>query len=158
MASAVVMPRDVLSPPGTNSIVRPSDQESTEGRVLPSQERLEDNSLLLAIPAMLPAGSRLPAVPSKVLFGALRSPSLQLRQPIPLRVERDQAGVSVIWEGAEEFGRGDTFSDAIDDFSHTIAELYLCLSVTSESFSGHLLEVRERLSRYIAKRDRDEGS
>lgn len=154
MATAVVMPLDVFSPPGTKSIARPSDDASTEGRVLPPQERLGDSARIIQISPMPLAGARMPAVPDKVLFGALRSPKLQLLQPIPLRIERDRAGINVIWEDGEEFGRGDTFSEAIDDFGHTVAELYLRLSAPSESFSSHLVDVHGRLSRYIIARKR----
>jgi hypothetical protein len=153
MASALVMPREVFSPPGINSIVEPSKEESTVARVLPSQLQPGQNSLVFPFALVEPTIHR-SAVPDKVLFGALRSPSLQLRQAIPLRIERGETGINVVWEGEEEFGSGDTFSEAIDDFSHTITELYLGLSDASNSYSGHLLSVRERLSHYITPRTR----
>ncbi len=148
MATAVV-PRDVLVAPGTKSLdPAAADQET---RVLPSQERLEENSFHIRI--ILVSG-HLQAVPQRVLFGALRHPLLKLRHPIPLHTERSERGVSVVWEEGQEFGHGDTFSSALDDFAQTIAELYLRLSSMRESLSGDLLQVREKLSHYIETRDR----
>ncbi|MGB7471488.1 MAG: hypothetical protein WBW58_19120, partial [Candidatus Acidiferrum sp.] len=87
-------------------------------------------------------------MPPNVLFGALRHPALRLRKAIPLRTEWSTHGVSVIWDEVEEFGFGETFSAAIDDFAHIVAELYIDL-LERENLSSDLVAVRDQLSHYL---------
>jgi hypothetical protein len=124
-------------------------------RVLPEQtEEPKLTSVASALPNYVRVGSFPSALPEKVQFAALRHPLLALRAPIPLRVERTGAGISVVWDAGEEFGLGETFSAAVDDFSHTVAELYFRLNSHSETFGNDLIELREKLGTYIEQRKR----
>lgn len=103
---------------------------------------------LKLVPVPFQPGGPGSALPSQVLFGVLRHPDLKLLEPIPVRTERSERGISVIWDEVQEFGFGDTFSDAMTDFADTIAELYLHLDKT-EALSDDLTYVRDVLSDYI---------
>lgn len=139
MATAVI-PRDIGA--GTTFL----EPTSSLGDVLPPQQQ---NSII--VPLLFQPGGPDSALPAQVLFGALRHPTLRLCEPIPLRTERSERGISVIWEDIEEFGFGDTFGNAMTDFADTISELYLYLSNT-EALSDDLIAVRNRLSHYITVR------
>ena len=93
------------------------------------------------------------AMPQEIKFGALRSPLLRLLKPIPLRTEKREGTVSVVWDDITEFGYGDTLSEAIFDFSATLSELFKTLS-GQQSLSDDLLEVKNKLSEYIEPRPR----
>ncbi|HUI51255.1 MAG TPA: hypothetical protein VLX60_05690 [Terriglobales bacterium] len=92
------------------------------------------------------------ALPEKVLFGALHHPALRLRKPILLQTERSAAGINVYWEEIQEFGTGETFSTALEDFGQTLAELYLHLDACESPLSPYLLTVRNKLADYIEVR------
>lgn len=140
MATALV----TLMEAGTTLVKPESERDSpmTRADILPQQRQS-----LPGIP-MLFGGGPYSALPSNVLFGALRHPALKLREPIPLRTERSDRGISVIWDEGQEFGFGDTFTGAVADFADTVAELYLQLC-ESEALSEDLTAVRDRLSYYI---------
>jgi len=140
MATALV----TLVEAGT-TLVKPDsggDSMTHVANILPQQE--QD---LPGIP-MLFGGGPYSALPSHFLFGALRHPALKLREPIPLRTERSDRGISVIWDEGQEFGFSDTFTGAIADFAETVAELYLQLCA-GETLSEDLIAVRDRLCHYI---------
>lgn len=99
------------------------------------------------------SSKRTGAVPPRILFGALHSPSLRLVKPIPLTTEKTKDAVSVVWEEASEFGYGGTLSEAIFDFAATIIELYVTLT-EKECLSDDLLKVKNKLSEYIEPRPR----
>jgi hypothetical protein len=138
MATAV-MPLDVLVPSGTMS----TQSANAPGEILPPQEQ---NSISVPI-TLMPSGKDT-ALPSHFLFGALRHPALMLRKPMPLRTERSKGGISVIWEEGNEFGFGQTFGDAIEDFAATMGELYCELS-DDDVLGADLVALRDRLSHYI---------
>ena len=90
----------------------------------------------------------------EVSIGALRHPNLRLRKPIPLRTEENEGTVSVVWDEIQEFGHGDTLSEALYDFAATVTELFLRLSEEGSSLSDDLLTVRGKLEEYIEFRPR----
>lgn len=137
------MPHDVLVEPGTTSPDSPH-----ESSTLPRQQ---ENRIAVAVD--LAATGPYSALPPRVLFGALRHPALKLRRPIPLRTERSEQGISVVWDEGQEFGFGDTFTNAIADFGETITELHFYLA-NVEALSEDLTAVRDRLSHYIDVRPR----
>jgi hypothetical protein len=59
----------------------------------------------------------------------------------------------VVWDEGQEFGFGDTFTNAIADFGETITELHFYLA-NVEALSEDLTAVRDRLSHYIDVRPR----
>jgi len=98
------------------------------------------------------AGESREARPTSILFGALRDPHLRLRKPIPLKIEEKEGLVSAIFEDIQEFGCGETMSEAISDFSSTVAELYISLSQENAPLSDDLLRVKNILSDYLELR------
>jgi len=100
------------------------------------------------------AGQSLDAIPQTFLFGGMHNDVLQIRRPIPLRSERNARGISVVWEEVSEFGHGDTFSEAVEDFGRTIFELYRSLLRDEAALGEDLLGVRRKLEEYIAVRSR----
>ncbi len=93
------------------------------------------------------------AIPQEIQFGALHSPILRLNKPIPLRVEKSEGTLAVVWDEIQEFGYGNSLSDAIFDFSATLAELFITLS-KEKSLGADLLRVKNKLSEYIEPRPR----
>jgi hypothetical protein len=135
-AIAPRLPRDLW--PGTTDV-----EPAQWGQMLPP-EKLPEEFLPVS-----PARSK--AMPQKVLFGALQSPTLRLVKPIPLKTEKSKDTVSVVWEDISEFGYGTTLSEAIFDFAATVTELYATLS-ENESLSDDLLKVKTKLFEYIEPR------
>jgi hypothetical protein len=136
------IPHDVLVPAGTNSA------RTEPGDILPTQR--EASRIIVRLKAEIAGPDT--ALPSEFLFGALRNHALKLRKPIPLRSERSHEGISVIWDEGQEFGFGETFSSAIDDFAGTIAELYIHLVLGDEPLSSDLTALRDKISQYIEVR------
>ena len=92
--------------------------------MLPRQQRGQGYPVPnVRVEILLPAYAPNPR-PSKVLFGGLQDPDLQVQRAIPLEVSVDESSVVVRWAEIEEFGTGDTLSDALDDFAHAVRELY----------------------------------
>lgn len=143
MATAALIPNTgPVSPSGTQS------NEMPRAGLLPKQEDKFASVPWSWVPfwADAPPGS---AVPPTVLFGGLRHPALRMRQAIPLRTETvETGGVSVVWDEGNEFGFGDTFGAALEDFSSTISELFIELG-EAQSLSPDLSAIREKLSAYI---------
>lgn len=92
------------------------------------------------------------AIPETFFFGGLYDPAVQLRRPIPVHTERTAEGVNVVWDEVSEFGNGNTFSEAVEDFGRTIFELYKSLLSDNVVLGGDLVNVRDTLAEYIAVR------
>ncbi len=90
--------------------------------------------------------------PSKVLFGGLQDPALQVQRAIPLEVAVEEATVVVRWSEVDEFGAGETLSSALDDFAHTVRELYHHLYADDVRPGVDLLRVKQILGEYIEPR------
>ena len=152
MATVTVVPvpsDQAVSVPGTNYA-----DNADSGQVLPPEPANNIPvfpSVEISIELLEEAPS---ARPPQILFGALRHPNLRLRKSIPLRAEKDSGTVSVVWEDIQEFGYGDTLSDALYDFAETVTELFIRLSDEGSSLSGDLLTVRGKLTEYIEFRPR----
>jgi hypothetical protein len=140
MATALVPITGAVSPSGTQSNELP-----LEG-VLPRQQyNLE------VVPFRADASPH-SAIPQTVLFGGLRHPALRMRQAMLLRTEiNETGGVSVVWDEGNEFGVGDTFGAALDDFALTLSELFIELGEASR-LSHDLSALKEKLSTYIEVR------
>jgi len=144
MGATAILPESLVSEPGTKSSETPARRE-----ILPPQEWSDH----IVIPILRPKDAA-NARPESVMFGALRDPRLRLRQPIPLRTEKQGNMISVVWDEIMEFGCGETFSEAVSDFSATIAELFHALTEEDTNLSGELPQTKVILSRYIEARSR----
>lgn len=144
MASETVL-RSLISGPGVSDIDRGAGvqavYEPTKVRAVVEQVSKS-------------ASQSLDAIPQTFLFGGMHDDLLQLRRPIPLRSERNVQGISVVWEEVSEFGHGDTFSEAVEDFGRTIFELYRTLLRDEAPLGEDLLGVRHKLEEYISVRPR----
>jgi hypothetical protein len=141
--TALIANSGPVSPSGTHH-----SSEAPRPGVLPRQKH---NLRVVPFRTDAPPNS---AIPQTVLFGGLRHPALIMRQAMPLRTETvETGGVSVVWDEGNEFGFGDTFGAAMDDFSRTISELYIELA-EAQSLSQDLSAIREKLSAYIEVRRR----
>ncbi|MGA3325136.1 MAG: hypothetical protein ABSF45_11735 [Terriglobia bacterium] len=151
MATAPIPPEAIISAPGTKTV------ETAEGvwiyAILPQKEPVSAGSFVLSIVGQAAGGSP-EGRPTSLLFGALRDPHLKLRKPIPLKIEESEGLVSAIFEDIQEFGCGKNMSDALSDFSSTVAELYVRLSQENAPLGVDLLRVKTILSDYIEPRPR----
>jgi hypothetical protein len=95
--------------------------------------------------------------PSRVQFAAMRDPTLQMVQAIPLDVSIEESAVEgsavvVCWSEIDEFGTGETLSLALDDFSHALRELYRRLHERDINLGPDLGNVKGVLDKYIVPR------
>jgi hypothetical protein len=136
-----------LSPSGRSEVFL-----DPAGVVLPRQERNQERPASnVRVEILLPAYAPNPR-PSKVLFGGLQDPDLQVRRAIPLEVCVEESTVVVNWAEIDEFGTGETLSSALDDFSHTVRELYHHLYADEIKPGTDLLRVKQVLGEYIELR------
>jgi len=91
-------------------------------------------------------------VPGEVLLGSVRDGRLRVYSPI--RVKFTQEGQHVIAEAVElnEFGFGNSVSEALTDLQHAIVELYLTLDKEQERLGSDLQDVWEKLQKLIRVR------
>ena len=75
-----------------------------------------------------------------------------MQRAIPLEVSLDESSVVVRWAEIEEFGTGDTLSDALDDFAHAVRELYHHLYADNVEPGTDLLRVKQVLGEYVEPR------
>jgi hypothetical protein len=129
-----------------------AQQISGEATVLPRQDRgqgyPEPN---VRVEIRLPTDAPNPR-PAKVLFGGLQDPDVQVVRPIPLEVCVEESTVVVSWTEIDEFGTGENLSCALDDFSHTLRELYHHLHAGDITPGADLLHVRKVLGEHIEPR------
>jgi hypothetical protein len=148
-AAAPVIEAEMLSP-GFSEV-------EAESRALPKQEvRTSQHHLLpaqLVLAVRTEAWQNAPtARPQNLLFGALKDPDVRLRKPIPLELSTEDGEVVLVWAEVEEFGYGATMGAALDDFGHTLRELYHRLYEPGIKLSSDLERVKETLARYIERR------
>jgi hypothetical protein len=137
------------SPPAS---AKNPQQLSGQASVLPRQKRGQGYPVPNVRVEILPPAYAPDPRPSKILFGGLQDPGLQLQRAIPLEVCVDESSVVVRWVEIEEFGTGETLSDALDDFAHTVRELYHHLHADHVKPGTDLLRVMKVLGEYVEPR------
>ncbi len=153
-AAAPVINSAGLFGSGTSDLLRDSQsaQQFGEAVVLPRQQRGQEYPKPnVRVEILMPTDVPNPR-PSKVLFGGLRDPDLQVIQPIPVEVSVEESAVVVHWAEIDEFGTGENLSCALDDFSHTVRELYHHLNSGETKLGADLQHVRQVLGDYIEPR------
>src|SRR5258706_14594788 len=90
--------------------------------------------------------------PEKLLFGAIQDPTLRIKAPIPVSVTVHDNAVVVQAENLEEFGYGDTLSDALGDLGQTLAELFHSLDKDHKRLRPELATVYDNLRAYLELR------
>lgn len=87
----------------------------------------------------------------QLLYGGSIHPHLRTVRAFPVRFERRDGGFSAVVPELEEFGVGDTRSDALDDLRHGLAELYFSLARDEERLSDTLRQVWSALKTYVIR-------
>jgi hypothetical protein len=91
-------------------------------------------------------------LPSEVLVGFLRDGRLQVHSPITVRFKREHR--QFVAEAAEfnEFGFGETWSEALADLQRAIAELYFMLDEEQARLGSDLHRTWAALQQKIRRR------
>ena len=116
---------------------RESDEHEPTGRLLISQLATDQQP-----------NSR----PDVIKFAAIRDPKLRVVQAIPLRVSVEDEHVIVCWSDTDEFGTGDTLSEALDDFANGLRDLYHQLFAPGISLGVDLQKVKTVIEKHIQPR------
>jgi hypothetical protein len=90
--------------------------------------------------------------PRHVLFAALGHPQLRLLKAVPVEISRRGGQFYARFKTADEFGVGASMSAALEDLGKTLSELFLVLDEEQERLGSDLVQLRAKLSRYIARR------
>ncbi|MGB7601930.1 MAG: hypothetical protein WBM24_16600 [Candidatus Sulfotelmatobacter sp.] len=123
-----------------------------EAAVLPRQQRDQVSPSSNVRVEILDLATAPNPRPSRVLFGGLQDPALQVRRAIPLDVWLEESTVLVRWDEIDEFGAGENLSCALDDFSHTLRDLYHHLYAQDVTPGADLLHVKRVLGEHIEPR------
>jgi hypothetical protein len=93
-----------------------------------------------------------PTMPDEILLGSLRDGRLKIHSPINVKFAKE--GKHVIAEAVEinEFGFGESISEALIDLQQAIAELYLTLEEKQDHLGTDLQGVWSVLQQKIHKR------
>ncbi|MGH9546640.1 MAG: hypothetical protein ACRD23_15640 [Terriglobales bacterium] len=90
--------------------------------------------------------------PARISFGNIRDPRLRVREPIPVNIREEGGSTLAVWDEINEFGQGDSISEALDDLAHTVAELYLSLAAEQNRLGSDLQAVWRTLDQHVTKR------
>ena len=85
----------------------------------------------------------------EVLFAGRIGPNLRLAKPILLEVSTDEGQVVLTWAETNDFACGSNTGEALEQFGHSIRELYEHLHSPDVALGADLLRVRDVLDRYI---------
>jgi len=91
-------------------------------------------------------------LPRQVLLGALRDGRLRIHSSIPVNVLQEDHHVIVEAVELDEFGFGNTLSEALIDLQRTIAELYLTLEKEQDRLGPDIERVWHILQQKILRR------
>jgi hypothetical protein len=81
----------------------------------------------------------LTTVSDELLYAGAIHPELRIVAPFDVRFERTKNGYAAVVHELEEYGLGDTRSEALEDLRKTLQELYLSLERDQVRLSGDLL-------------------
>jgi hypothetical protein len=115
-------------------------------------QHVHQSDLGSTVEAFIPNTKRVAARPKKILFGVIAHPRLRIKRPIRLEVSRKKGTVVAHCTDLNEFGCGVSMSDALDDFSKGIAELFFSLEQDSDRLGSDLAKLKEKLGRYVEPR------
>ncbi len=93
-----------------------------------------------------------PHTSQRILFGAIQDPRLKARRPILVDIANVDGTFTASAPDLEEFGYGNTRSQALDDFGRTLSELYFSLSEQREHLGEHLRTIQAKLHEYLELR------
>jgi hypothetical protein len=93
----------------------------------------------------------LTTVPDRLLYAGAIHPGLRTVAPFDVRFERTESGYAAVVQELEEYGLGDTRSEALEDLRKTLQELYLSLERDESRLSGDLPSVWARLKSHVTR-------
>lgn len=94
----------------------------------------------------------LSATPSRLILGNLNHPTLRLRHPLELLIEREDQWIVAAYPELDEFGYGAHLTEAVEDFRQSLIELYLTLKAEQDQLGPDLQKVWQRLHDLIEER------
>jgi len=87
-----------------------------------------------------------------IQFAAVRDPRLRVVSAIPLNVATEEGQVIACWSEIDEFGVGETLSDALEDFSSRLRDLYSQLFSPAVKLGPDLQKIKKTIERHIQPR------
>jgi len=118
-------------------------QSQARGHVLPKSNVHAEFLSVAALPN---------ARPERVLLGTIADPDLRVVRAIPLDVSVEDCAVLVSWTEIDEFGSGATMSEAIEDFSHSLREIYHRLNESGVRLGPDLISIKATIGQYVQRR------
>lgn len=92
------------------------------------------------------------SLPFDMWFGYPGGLRFRFKQPLRLRIYREGDTIIAHSQDLNEFGYGDSLSEALDDFVHTLTELYSGLATNAERLGADLREQFRQVSEYLEER------
>jgi hypothetical protein len=138
MIGAIRLPDPVVSPPGAHTV-----------------ERKDAEAKVKAIVGNEPVAAQFKEIsyslPGRVLLGQTFSPRIRIVKAIPADISQEGRVIVACWAATNEFGSGSTLSEALEDLSRSIVELFLAL-IDEAALGPDLQKIRSRLSDHIELR------
>src|SRR5256885_1806362 len=106
---------------------------------------MDESAQTTTIRAFVPKPMRISGRVSKIQFGVVHDPRLKMKRPVSLEISRKQGTVIAYSRQLDEFGCGETMSDALDDFSKGLAELYFELRSQADRLGKDLLKLKDKV-------------
>jgi len=99
-----------------------------------------------------------PQIVQTLQLGTLRHPALRVIEPFAVSFAMEGENVRACAEEIDEFGFGASYSGALVDLQHAIAELYFTLEEDSERLGPDLARVWSVLQTKIRHRDANQAA
>ncbi len=93
----------------------------------------------------------LTAVSDELLYAGSIHPELRTVEPFEVRFERVENGYAAVIRQIDEYGLGETRSEALEDLRKTLQELYISLERDESKLSGDLLSVWTQLKQHVRR-------
>jgi hypothetical protein len=90
-------------------------------------------------------------LPESILLGTLFDSRFRVYEPIPVKLDRSEDGVSAIWEEIDEFGHAGSGSAASVELAKSLIELYSTLEGDQNYLGSDLARVWSVLQQHIRR-------
>lgn len=121
---------------------------SPSGKALPTQGKEEDE---ITTEVQFVGADK--ATPSVLQVATLPDDRLRMEEPVEVKIERENEFYIARCDDLNEFGYGESPTEAIEDLQLTLVELYWVLKAEEEDKLGpDMAEVRKRLRQLIQER------
>jgi hypothetical protein len=96
--------------------------------------------------------SSVQATPKELLIGSLPDDRLRVKSAITVSIEREKDTYIARCDTLDEFGYGESPSDAIEDLKMAIVELYLTLKAEQGKLGPDMARVQKRISELVQEK------